>query len=232
MNTTLFPTTALPPPCKHYLQAISFNGVTYFGSSHYVREPEEQKPDYGFYLDSVWKPDTIAIYTHWQDFGLPTLPIPEFVRLLKFVESLAKDHTMEVGCIGGHGRTGTALASLAVIAGLTPNEAIENVRTLYCEKAIETDRQEWVVEAVFCDLYALECPEPPPAPVYSTGGMKTSWGWEDARAEKDENAGKLGRINTDASGVEYCSLCLVDIPKDKPVTGCEWCGAKLTKGKV
>jgi protein-tyrosine phosphatase len=52
---------------------------------------------------------------------------------------------VEIGCLGGHGRTGTALACLAVLAGTPPDDAVAWVRATYCEKAVETDAQEQLV---------------------------------------------------------------------------------------
>jgi protein-tyrosine phosphatase len=48
---------------------------------------------------------------------------------------------VEVGCVGGHGRTGTALACLAALSGKPAQEAVAWVRTNYCSKAVETPEQ-------------------------------------------------------------------------------------------
>jgi hypothetical protein len=49
---------------------------------------------------------------------------------------------VEVGCLGGHGRTGTALACLAILTGHPPGEAVAWVRANYCADAVETAEQE------------------------------------------------------------------------------------------
>jgi protein-tyrosine phosphatase len=54
---------------------------------------------------------------------------------------------VEAGCLGGHGRTGTALACLAVLTGTPSSEAVAWVRAAYCEKAVETDEQRAFVAA-------------------------------------------------------------------------------------
>ena len=54
---------------------------------------------------------------------------------------------VEIGCLGGHGRTGTALACLAVLAGTPAAEAVAWVRGAYCPKAVETDAQRAFVES-------------------------------------------------------------------------------------
>ena len=48
---------------------------------------------------------------------------------------------VEVGCLGGHGRTGTALACLAVLAGHAGDDAVNWARANYCSDAVETTEQ-------------------------------------------------------------------------------------------
>jgi protein-tyrosine phosphatase len=49
---------------------------------------------------------------------------------------------VEVGCLGGHGRTGTVLGCLAVLTGHPHGEAVAWVRARYCADAVETAEQE------------------------------------------------------------------------------------------
>jgi len=53
---------------------------------------------------------------------------------------------VEVACIGGHGRTGTVLACMAVLAGVPANEAVRWVRNQYCERAVQEPSQEYWME--------------------------------------------------------------------------------------
>lgn len=53
---------------------------------------------------------------------------------------------VEIGCAGGRGRTGTALAGIAVLAGVPATEAVEWVRRNYDRRAVETPRQRRFVE--------------------------------------------------------------------------------------
>ena len=48
---------------------------------------------------------------------------------------------VEVACRGGVGRTGTALAALAVLDGLSPDQAVAWVRGSYHRRAVETPWQ-------------------------------------------------------------------------------------------
>jgi protein-tyrosine phosphatase len=49
---------------------------------------------------------------------------------------------VEVGCAGGLGRTGTVLASMAVLAGVPAPDAVQWVRENYDTRAVETEEQE------------------------------------------------------------------------------------------
>jgi hypothetical protein len=51
------------------------------------------------------------------------------------------DGSMEIACSGGRGRTGTALACLAIIDGLPPEQAVAFVRQHYDPHAVETPWQ-------------------------------------------------------------------------------------------
>jgi len=55
---------------------------------------------------------------------------------------------VEACCRGGIGRTGTALAALAVLDGMTPQEAVRWVRREYHRRAVETPWQRWWLRGV------------------------------------------------------------------------------------
>ena len=48
---------------------------------------------------------------------------------------------VEIACAGGRGRTGTALACLAVLDGVPAGEAVDFVRRNYDPRAVETPWQ-------------------------------------------------------------------------------------------
>ena len=71
-------------------------------------------------------------------------------RTLRAVLERARSgQDVEVGCLGGHGRTGTTLACLAALAGHPARDAVAWVRSGYCTKAVETPEQEAFVTALF-----------------------------------------------------------------------------------
>lgn len=80
----------------------------------------------------------------WQDFGVPHLPKEFWVDLARDVMDRRDVHTLQVQCLGGHGRTGTALA---ILLGLwlqkweTVDDLVQWLRDRYCEEAVETDGQ-------------------------------------------------------------------------------------------
>lgn len=64
-----------------------------------------------------------------------------FVQLIAWLaEQIEAGHKAHIGCIGGHGRTGTVLAALVAHMGIT-KDAITYVRKHYCKKVVETQAQ-------------------------------------------------------------------------------------------
>lgn len=107
-----------------------------------------REPDYGLYLDSRWQPPWDHGHIDWPDFGLPA-DTDAFTGALRGVLERARSgQHVEVGCIGGHGRTGTTLACLAVLTGHPARDAVAWVRSGYCSKAVETPAQEAFVAAL------------------------------------------------------------------------------------
>ncbi|TDW18018.1 protein-tyrosine phosphatase [Kribbella kalugense] len=99
-------------------------------------------PTYGVYLTSTEPPD-VPWETHWikwPDFRLPT---DRPAALTTFREALEATGTgrVEFACDGGRGRTGTALACLAVLDGLRADQAVDYVRRHYDKRAVETPWQ-------------------------------------------------------------------------------------------
>jgi len=108
------------------------------------REPYERDvmPAYGLYFDPRWQPLWPHDVVDWPDFGLPADGVV-FRRLLEGALARARSgDAVEIGCWGGHGRTGVALACLVVLAGVDPTDATAWVRANYCPEAVETPEQE------------------------------------------------------------------------------------------
>ena len=81
-----------------------------------------------------------SCWLKWPDFRLPAdkagvLPV------LTEAWQRAVTERVEFGCAGGHGRTGTALACLAILDGVPGTEAVAFVREHYDLHAVETPGQ-------------------------------------------------------------------------------------------
>ncbi|MDH3680399.1 MAG: protein phosphatase [Acidimicrobiia bacterium] len=105
-----------------------------------------EDPDYGVYLlrrrptGISWPHDWIR----WPDYWLPTNRTDAVHTLLATLERAERER-VEVACKAGRGRTGTALAVMAIGAGVAPEDAVEWVRRNYDPRAIETPWQRrWI----------------------------------------------------------------------------------------
>ena len=104
--------------------------------------PDGALPEFGVYLlgtapepvawDSAWVP--------WPDFRLPRDPAAARTALAEAWRR-AEGERVEVACHGGRGRTGTALACLAVVDGVPSGAAVAWVRAHYDPHAVETPWQ-------------------------------------------------------------------------------------------
>ena len=121
-------------PDSTEVTAVSFGGV-----DPYARDVS---PDFGLYLDERWRPPWPHDHLDWPDFGVPGDPVLVVAALEPLLHRARAGQRVEIGCYGGHGRTGTALACLAILCGQAPDEAVSWVRSTYCERAVETDEQE------------------------------------------------------------------------------------------
>jgi len=81
-----------------------------------------------------------------KDFSAPEVSHDMWIELLKILPKGAK---VLCTCQGGHGRTGTALASILAADRYTASEAIEMVRKHYCKEAVETESQENYILGVY-----------------------------------------------------------------------------------
>jgi hypothetical protein len=111
-----------------------------------LRHPTpEPAPDFGVYLlgsppDLAWP----ARWVRWPDFLLPR-DDADAVDALAEAWARAAGSRVEIACGGGRGRTGTALAVLAVMAGVPRRDAVGWVRHAYHPRAVETPWQaRWV----------------------------------------------------------------------------------------
>jgi protein-tyrosine phosphatase len=104
--------------------------------------PEGPVPAFGLYLLGK-QPPTVAWesrWVRWPDFRLPA-DDEALRRTLAEAWRRAATERVEIACAGGHGRTGTALACLAILDGVPAKEAVSFVRDNYDRHAVETPAQ-------------------------------------------------------------------------------------------
>ncbi len=80
-------------------------------------------------------------HIRWQDFWIPNDRVQALDGLHEALRRAHDGERVEVICSGGIGRTGTALAALAILDGLSPNQAVTWIRDNYNRRAVETPWQ-------------------------------------------------------------------------------------------
>jgi hypothetical protein len=77
----------------------------------------------------------------WRDFWIPRDRVQALDALHDALRRAHEGERVEVICRGGIGRTGTALAALAILDGLSPDQAVIWARDNYHPRAVETPWQ-------------------------------------------------------------------------------------------
>ncbi|HET9861412.1 MAG TPA: protein phosphatase [Nocardioidaceae bacterium] len=101
--------------------------------------PPGMQPEFGLYLLGR-EPEPLpwpSRWLRWPDFRLPT-DRHAADDALREVWRRTADERVEIACGGGRGRTGTALACVAVLDGVPADEAVTFVRKHYDRRAVET----------------------------------------------------------------------------------------------
>lgn len=106
---------------------------------HHIPIPELAKWEGG-------KTAVKEIMLDWVDGEAIEFPIEFWVELRKYlIRNKAK---LLIFCLGGHGRTGTAVCAILIACGWTSQGAIDWLRANYCKEVVET----WVQECYLDDL--------------------------------------------------------------------------------
>jgi protein-tyrosine phosphatase len=104
--------------------------------------PSGHPPTFGVYLLGAEPPEFgwATRWIRWPDFRLPADQAYAAEVLLEAWRRAAHER-VEIACRGGRGRTGTALACIAVLDGVPSGEAVAFVREHYHRRAVETPWQ-------------------------------------------------------------------------------------------
>ena len=116
-----------------------------------VRRPRDDAPDPDFALYLLGRDPRITDWPNrwvrWHDFHVPT-STDEAVAALREAHDRATAERVEIACAGGRGRTGSAMAVLAIMSGVRPDHAVVWARDHYHRKAVETRPQRRWIEDV------------------------------------------------------------------------------------
>jgi len=148
--------------CDHAMQAVMVGTLSLYATRQSSVTNKTPLPDVGVYLDASWArlilndtamlsvgakgingaPKYPFVLVNWPDGGV--MAGPHLTDLVAWIGKEARaGKKVEISCVGGHGRTGTLLAALAIRElHLTADAAIKYVRDTYCTEAIETLSQE------------------------------------------------------------------------------------------
>ena len=104
--------------------------------------PSGYPPAFGVYLLGARPPEFgwTSRWIRWPDFRLPADAAYAKEVLTEAWQRSAAER-VELACRGGRGRTGTALACIAVLDGVPAPEAVDFVREHYHPRAVETPWQ-------------------------------------------------------------------------------------------
>lgn len=132
--------------CRHYHKEFVLpNGLVMQASSMTgVVKRRHKAPDFGLYLDAGWLSlaEWRSEFIRWPDYGTPKHAEAAVEAIIEAYQRITEGWLVETGCIGGHGRTGTVLACMVVMAGETdPEAAMRYVWKNYCHEAIESKAQ-------------------------------------------------------------------------------------------
>ncbi len=126
------------------------------GLSGFIPTDDNEVPDWGLYLDEQWREQPIKWphrFVDWPDFDLPTDETDAFEAIAEAWRRAQDDELVEIACDGGTGRTGTALACLAILAGIPREDAVGWVRSHYHPWAVESPEMQEPLTARFVDWW-------------------------------------------------------------------------------
>ncbi len=93
-----------------------------------------------FSTHSIFAGNPRRIMIDWPDYRLPRRTA-QAAEQLYGAWQMADSELVEITCRGGVGRTGTALAMIAMFEGMSACEAIDFVRSRYNEQSVQSHAQ-------------------------------------------------------------------------------------------
>jgi hypothetical protein len=113
-----------------------------------IKDPSVTPADFALLLAGGPLPAWPYRRIRWPDFWIPSDRADALDALHEAHRRARAGDRVEIACLGGIGRTGTALAALAIIDGLPHERAVSWVRGAYHHRAVETPWQRWWLRTV------------------------------------------------------------------------------------
>lgn len=106
-------------------------------------------------LIEKWYKQPEHIVLGWPDMGVPLLSREFWLELVEILRKKGRDRARHSNvykvlfhCMGGHGRTGTALSIMGAFVGGWDSHLIATMRVLYCEHGVESQGQVGYIEKI------------------------------------------------------------------------------------
>lgn len=148
--------------CRHESEPVTLpSGVVIHCSELLNNRTDIEPPEFGLYADFSWRPTWRNEFINWPDFQTPINPDMASNQIISLYGRAVLGTEVEIGCIGGHGRTGTMLACLYCLdegPDAVASDAVEWVREHYCHRAVEGPKQAWFISLFQSIVWGTEPP--------------------------------------------------------------------------
>jgi len=104
---------------------------------------------YNFKAPQLLRGNNPIVRISWPDYDVPELDQQfwlDLIGVINFKWSAREITGVTACCVGGHGRTGTALAVLAGLTGACQSDPVAFIRKHYCKRVVESDSQVKYIE--------------------------------------------------------------------------------------
>lgn len=124
--------------------------VQAYGLSGFISTSGHETPSWGLYLDVRWEERRQLSWPHrfvrWPDYELPDDELDAFEAFDEAWQHVRAGSLIDIACDGGIGRTGTALACIALRDGVPRSDVVPWVRHHYHPYAVEVPEQEHLID--------------------------------------------------------------------------------------
>lgn len=109
--------------------------LTKLSNLYYTENPTEMYGEFDFDINFR------ELMVPCPDFSAPEVEMTFWKSLSDMIKRMGYESVC-IQCGASHGRTGTALSSILIAnCGISASEAVDTVREIHCDQAVETDEQ-------------------------------------------------------------------------------------------